>query len=81
MQPITNTTQWLQQTLHTSLTPRQLYERQDLFSIYVHRTPGYSERVTSSIFYGRDVDDRCAPSPSLSLSSPCWHVSAGLRRN
>ena len=60
MQPIINTTQWLQSTLRTRLTPRQLYERQDLFSIYVHRTPGYRERVASSIFYGRDVEGRCA---------------------
>jgi hypothetical protein len=60
MQPITNTTRWLQQTLHTHLTPRDLYEQQDLFSIYVHRTPGYEEHVTSSIFYGRDIDNRCA---------------------
>lgn len=59
MQPITNTTRWLQRTLRTPLTPRELYERQDLFSIYVHRTPGFEERVQSSIFYGRDIEERC----------------------
>jgi hypothetical protein len=64
IQPITNTTKWLQETLRTRLTPRQLYERQDLFSIYVHRTPGYEERIATSIFYGRDIAHRCASQTS-----------------
>jgi hypothetical protein len=46
--------------LRTRLTPRELYEQQDLFSIYVHRTPGFEEKITTSIFYGRDVEGRYA---------------------
>jgi hypothetical protein len=59
MPPITNITEWLQKRLSTRLTPRQLYEKQDLFSIYVHSTPGFVHRDPDSIFYGRDIKSRC----------------------
>lgn len=58
---ITNTTEWLQQQLDTHLTPRELYEKQELFSIYVHGKPGYTYRDRDSIFFGRDIKDRCGP--------------------
>lgn len=62
--PISNTTEWLQRSLNTRLTPRELYEKQDLFSIYAHGAPGYIYRDPDSIFFGRDIRDRHAPACS-----------------
>ena len=68
--PVANVTEWLQASLHTPLTPRQLYDRQRLFSIYLHRSPDAKhEWEPSSIFYGRDIADRSIPRPSAKTFS------------
>jgi hypothetical protein len=64
---ISNVTGWLHENCATPLTPRELYELQDLFSIYVHRSPTAKEALLApeaSIFHGRDIPDRCVASPS-----------------
>ena len=58
---ITNVTGWLQEGCSAGLTGRQLYETQNLFSIYVHRSPGKEGSPEDSIFYKRDIPKRCAP--------------------
>jgi hypothetical protein len=57
---ITNVTGWLQEGCATRLTGRQLYERQSLFTIYVHRGPATPDPRHDSIFAGRDIASRCA---------------------
>lgn len=42
------------------MTGQQLYQKQKLFSIYVHRTPGEAGSPPGSIFHGRDIGNRCA---------------------
>jgi hypothetical protein len=37
-----------------------VYQQQDLFSIYLHRTPGAPDFHPDSLFHGRDIEDRCA---------------------
>ena len=56
---ITNVTGWLQEGCSAGLTGRQLYEMQNLFSIYVHRSPGMASSPADSIFHNRDVPKRC----------------------
>lgn len=65
---VSNVTGWLQQGCHANMTGSQLYAKQDLFSIYVHRSPGEPGSPQDSIFYGRDIDDRCA-------LATCWFRS------
>jgi hypothetical protein len=42
------------------MTGEQLYNKQKLFSIYVHRGPGAAASEPGSIFHGRDIANRCA---------------------
>ena len=60
MPKVANITDWLEQGCHAKLTGRELYAKQDLFSIYVHRSPGAPGALRESIFHGRDIEDRCA---------------------
>jgi hypothetical protein len=57
---IANVTSWLQEGCSAGLSGQQLYEMQSLFTIYVHRSPGVPGTRAGSIFYGRDIADRCA---------------------
>lgn len=63
-------TGWLQQGCHAGMTGSEMYAEQDLFSIYVHRSPSAPGAPQDSIFYGRDIDDRCAFRP-CHLASAC----------
>ena len=56
---IANVTGWLQENCGAKMTPRQHYELQDLFSVYVHRMPGFKGADETSLFYNRDMKNRC----------------------
>ena len=56
-------TGWLHGSCASRLKPRELYEKQRLFTIYVHRSPGAAPAHEDSIFADRDIPDPCAPSP------------------
>lgn len=58
---ITNSTEWLHGSCHTPLNGEQLYAQQDLYTIYVHRSPEAAPMPAGSIFTGRDIANRCAP--------------------
>jgi hypothetical protein len=68
---ISNVTGWLQDTCLADMTPRQLYELQDLFSVYVHRMPGAPGADESSLFYQRDIKNRCSSVP-LTCERVCF---------
>lgn len=56
--PIVNTTAWIQRQCSTEATGHDLYTRQDLFSIYVHRKKGAPPAPAHSIFASRDINNR-----------------------
>ena len=56
---INNVTAWLQDGCQANLTGRQLYLQQDLFTIWVHRSPGEPGSDEDSIFYRREIPERC----------------------
>ena len=56
---IANVTGWLQENCGAKMTPRQHYELQDLFSVYVHRMPGFKGADETSLFHNRDIENRC----------------------
>jgi hypothetical protein len=64
---ITNVTGWLQEGCQAGLTGRQLYLQQDLFTIFVHRSPKESSSPPDSIFYRRDIPERYADCVSLRI--------------
>jgi hypothetical protein len=76
---ITNVTAWLQEGCAAGLTGRQLYEMQNLFSIYVHRSPGKEGSPEDSIFYNRDVPKRCEIAVNLRVErcASCVVMCAG----
>ena len=57
---ITNTSAWLEAGCSAGLTGEQLYALQDLFTIYVHRSPVAPPAPKGSLFHGRDIAKRYA---------------------
>lgn len=57
--PIVNSTSWIQRQCSTEATGHDLYVRQDLFSVYVHRKKGAPPSPADSIFASRDINNRC----------------------
>ena len=74
---IANVTGWLQENCLANMTPRQHYELQDLFSVYVHRAPGFKGADEKSLFYNRDIEDRCGT--LLRHSSECGYFVCNTR--
>jgi hypothetical protein len=63
LDPINDVTTWIRSNCRSAtLTGKAAYEMQDLFSIYVHRSPDAPHVKPDSVFAGRDVPDRCARS-------------------
>jgi hypothetical protein len=76
---ITNVAAWLEAGCQArELSGSQLYAQQDLFSIWVHRSPGAHEAPPSSIFHGRDITDRCAQ--QLLRWSNGFDMAAGMAK-
>lgn len=61
VQTVSNVSAWLQEGCRSGLNGKQLYDKQDLFTIYIHRSPGASASPPDSIFHGRDIEQRCTP--------------------
>jgi hypothetical protein len=61
VQAVSNVTAWLEEGCRAGLNGKQLYDKQDLFTIYIHRSPGASTSPPDSIFHGRDIEHRCTP--------------------
>ena len=81
---VANVSGWLQHVCAAGMTGQQLYEKQDLFSIYVHRSPGVTGAPEDSIFYERDIEHRCGAcsvtvSATLGVASAMgWHLLGGV---
>ena len=77
---VTNVTGWIQHSCKAPVTGAELYRKQDLFSIYVHRSIGVPPSPPDSIFAGRDIDDRCSTPRILPAQNcqtcPCMHRTA-----
>lgn len=58
---ITNVTGYLEEACVAGMSGARAYALQDLFTVYVHRSPGAPGAPPGSMFHGRDIPKRCAP--------------------